>query len=262
MSQMQLALLLSIVCVAALAAAGKRPYIDEFQGRPRQAVAAALLTAILALTVFFPVMSFGKAEEIDPVTIWFPSLLTGHAILALFLLLWWRLRRNGSLAAFLHLSRDRWPDKIRYGFATGCIGWLVTVACSGMAAGLFALASEPASPASEISPLLVWMAERPLSQRLTIVAVAMTVEESFFRGFMQPRVGLLVSSVLFTLSHFSYGMPVMIVGVFAISLTIGIAFKRAGDLLPCMVAHGVFDAVQLLVILPWAVRAWSPAGMP
>jgi membrane protease YdiL (CAAX protease family) len=49
----------------------------------------------------------------------------------------------------------------------------------------------------------------------------------------------------------------MIVGVFTISLVIGRAFERTGDLLPCVVAHGIFDGVQLLVILPWAVQHWS-----
>jgi uncharacterized protein len=97
---------------------------------------------------------------------------------------------------------------------------------------------------------------------LTIIAVAMTVEEAFFRGFLQPRVGLLVSSVLFALSHFSYGLPFMIVGVFTISLIIGRTFARSHDLLPCIIAHGIFDGVQLLVILPWVARAWAPAALP
>jgi membrane protease YdiL (CAAX protease family) len=87
--------------------------------------------------------------------------------------------------------------------------------------------------------------------------VAMTVEEAFFRGFLQPRVGLVVSSILFAFSHFSYGLPFMIVVVFTISLIIGRAFERAGDLLPCVVAHGIFDGVQLLVILPWTVHHWG-----
>jgi membrane protease YdiL (CAAX protease family) len=207
------------------------------------------------------VTSFGKAEDIDPSTIWFPSLLTGHVILAGFLLLWWRLRRDGAFAAFLHLAGGGWGSKIREGVSTGCVGWLLTVVFTGLAAGLFALAHGQLSPSSEFSPLIAWMAELPLLKRLTIIVAAMTVEEAFFRGFMQPRVGLLVSSVLFTLSHFSYGMPFMIVGVFTISLIIGRAFERTGDLLPCVIAHGIFDAVQLLVILPWAVRAWAPAGV-
>ena len=84
----------------------------------------------------------------------------------------------------------------------------------------------------------------------------------FLYGGGAGRIGLVVSSILFAMSHFSYGLPSMIVGVFTISLIIGRTFARSGDLLPCIIAHGVFDAVQLLVILPLAVRLWpEPAGV-
>src|SRR5262249_59098604 len=78
----------------------------------------------------------------------------------------------------------------------------------------------------------------------------------FFRGFLQRRFGLIISSLLFAMSHFNYGLPFMIVGVFTISLVIGRTFERTGDLLPCIVAHGIFDAVQLIIVLPVAVRMW------
>jgi membrane protease YdiL (CAAX protease family) len=262
MSQLRLALLLSLVCVTLLACVGRRPYADEFHGRLRQMLAACLLTGILAVAVFFPVTSFGEAEAIDPSTLWFPSLLTGHSILAAFLFLWWRLRGDISLGAFLHVSAGAGWHKVRQGIITGCVGWVVTVMITGMAAGLFALTGGQLSTSTEMSPLIAWMADLPLPYRLTIIAVAMTVEEAFFRGFLQPRFGLPVSSVLFALSHFSYGLPFMIVGVFAISLIIGRTFERCNDLLPCIVAHGIFDGVQLLVILPWMARAWAPAAPP
>lgn len=259
MSQLQLSFLLAFACVALLACAGHRPYIEEFRGRLRQMGAALSLTGILALAVFLPVTSFGQADEIDPHTIWFPSLLAGHGILAAFLALWWRLRADISLAAFLHLSRGHWWEKIRAGATTGCKGWLVTVLMTGTAAALFALTGRP-SGAAEVPALIVWLAELPLLYRLAIIAAAMTVEEAFFRGFLQPRLGLMVSSLLFACSHFSYGLPFMIIGVFTISLIIGRTFERRGDLLPCVIAHGIFDAVQLLVVLPWAVHAWPGAG--
>jgi membrane protease YdiL (CAAX protease family) len=255
-SQLQLSVLLSLVCVALLALAGRRPYVDEFRGRVRRVTAALLLIAILALAVFYPVTSFGKAEDIDPATIWFPTLLMGHYVLTAFLLLWWRLRGDVGLGEFLRLSSERFVEKVRQGVAFGCGGWLITVAVTGAAAALFSLGG--GSPAvDEIPPVMGWLAALPIGYKLIIVGVAMTVEEAFFRGFLQPRVGLVVSSILFAFSHFSYGLPFMIVGVFTISLIIGRAFERTGDLLPCVVAHGIFDGVQLLVILPWAVHHWS-----
>lgn len=256
MSQLQVAFLLAFLCVAALACARYRPYAAEFQGWLRQVAAVFLLTGILALAVFLPVTSFGRAGEIDPDTIWFPSLLAGHLLLATFILLWWRLRADTPLASFLYLTRGNWWAKIRAGAAAGCGGWVATVTVTGIAAALFALTGRASAP-SAVSPLIVWLAELPLLDRLILIGAAMTVEEAFFRGFLQPRFGLVLSSSLFALSHFSYGLPFMIVGVFTISLIIGRTFKRGGDLLPCVIAHGIFDAVQLLIVLPWAVRAWS-----
>lgn len=256
MSRFQLAVLLSLLCVAALALAGRRPYVDELRGRWRRTVGAFSLIAILTVAVFFPVTSFGEAEEIDIALLWFPSLFLGHFLLATFLVVWWRLRGNIALAPFLHLSATDVWDKIRRGFNVGCVGWLMTIAVTSAAAAATAATGGLSGP-SQAPPIVVWLVELPFVYRLIIIAAAMTVEEAFFRGFLQPRFGLVVSSLLFALSHFSYGLPFMIVGVFTISLVIGRTFARSGDLLPCIVAHGVFDAVQLLIVLPWAVRIWG-----
>jgi membrane protease YdiL (CAAX protease family) len=256
MSQLQLAVLMAFACVTALAFAGYRPYVDECRGRVRQTLAAFLFIGILAIVVFYPVTSFGEAEEIDPQVIWFPTLLAGHFLLVIFLLLWWRLRGDVSISKFLHVSSaDLW-SKVRLGLTTGCGGWVLTLMMTGAASGVAASSGRVSEP-TEIPPLIVWLAELPVVYKLIIIAAAMTVEEAFFRGFLQPRIGLVASSLLFTLSHFSYGLPFMIIGVFTISLVIGRAWARTGDLLPCIIAHGVFDGVQLLVILPWAVRTWG-----
>jgi membrane protease YdiL (CAAX protease family) len=82
----------------------------------------------------------------------------------------------------------------------------------------------------------------------------MTVEEGFFRAFLQTRIGWIPSSILFALGHAGYGLPMMLFSVFVISLVIGWSLRRTGRLLPCIVAHGVFDAIQLLIIMPAAVK--------
>jgi membrane protease YdiL (CAAX protease family) len=253
---LQLAFLLSLLCVAALALTGVRPYVAEFHGRVRRTLAALSLIAVLAVAIFFPVTSFGEADEIDIGMLWFPSLFLGHVLLGSFLVVWWWLRGDIGWGRFLSLSFARAADKLRYGVVVGCIGWGLTLAVTGMAAAATAATGRVAPPSAP-PEIVVWLVELPITYRLIIVGVAMTVEEAFFRGFLQPRVGLWGSSVMFALSHFSYGLPFMIVGVFTISLVIGRTFARTGDLLPCVVAHGVFDGVQLLVVLPWAVRLWG-----
>jgi len=253
---LQLAFLMAVVAVALLALRGYRPYFDEFRGRVRQTLAAFMFIGILAVAVFYPVTSFGKAEDIDPATIWFPALLVGHCVLLAFLLIWWRMRADVSLAQFLRLSMQHIDENLRRGIVTGVLGWMLTLGVTAAAAAAATSTGHVSQP-SEVPPLIAWLAALPVGYKLIIVAVAMTVEEAFFRAFLQARIGLVASSILFALSHFSYGLPFMIVGVFTISLVIGRAFQRSGDLLPCIVAHGVFDGVQLLVILPLAVRMWG-----
>jgi membrane protease YdiL (CAAX protease family) len=94
------------------------------------------------------------------------------------------------------------------------------------------------------------MARRPILLRLALIGVAMSVEEAFFRAFLQPRFGLAIATVWFALSHLNYGSPLMGGGVLVIGWVLGRAFGRTSDLAVCAIAHGTFDAIQLLVILP------------
>jgi membrane protease YdiL (CAAX protease family) len=98
-----------------------------------------------------------------------------------------------------------------------------------------------------------------MSRKILIVLSAMTIEEAFFRGWLQKRVGLVASTILFAVGHAGYGQPFMLVGVLVISLVIGYTFYRTKNLVPCIVAHGVFDAIQLFVIVPVALK-FIPVG--
>jgi membrane protease YdiL (CAAX protease family) len=105
-----------------------------------------------------------------------------------------------------------------------------------------------------VPPIMVWLTGLPLAYKLAIVVAAMTVEEAFFRGWLQKRVGLIASTVLFALAHSGLGQPLLLIGVSFISIIIGFTFYRTKNLLPGIIAHGVFDAVQLFVIIPVLFR--------
>jgi membrane protease YdiL (CAAX protease family) len=99
------------------------------------------------------------------------------------------------------------------------------------------------------------MASLPLWKKILIVCSAMTVEEMFFRGWLQKRIGLVASTLLFALAHSGLGQPFLLIGVAIISLIIGFTFYRTKNLIPGVIAHGVFDAVQLFVVIPIAFKA-------
>ena len=114
------------------------------------------------------------------------------------------------------------------------------------------LVAEAAAPT--VSPMIVWIVSRPLWVRIGIVVSAMVVEELFFRSFLQTRVGPVASTLMFTAAHGVYGQPLMLIGILAISTVLSITFSRYRNVLPCMVAHGVFDAIQMFIVIPLLLK--------
>lgn len=190
----------------------------------------------------------------------FYSLFTLHAILIVFLAGWWLLTRRPALTDYLSIRTDRPGEAVMTGFAVGIGGWLATITLAlAIALVLSALGLIPKDP--EPSPMIAWMANLPIWKKTLIVLSAMTVEEAFFRGWLQKRVGLVASSLLFALAHSGLGQPLLLIGVGIISLVIGFTFYRTKNLIPGIIAHGVFDFVQLFVIIPVVFRL-TGLGVP
>ncbi|MEO8601375.1 MAG: type II CAAX endopeptidase family protein [bacterium] len=259
---------LALLFLAACGVTGRLVCLrDEFPNWPRRLIALGAFWAILVATVFYATVSPGDATDIDTETLWFPTLFAGHVLLCVFLVIWWRLAWPQPFLRFIHLETAA-PSDIPLGLRVGMVGWLMALVTSGVVAVVLASlgwdggadTGGVVKESFQVPPLLLWLAGLPLSRKLLVVFVAMTVEEGFYRGFLQPRIGWIPSSILFALSHAGYGLPTLMASVFAISLAIGWAFKRTGSLLPCIVAHGLFDAVQLLVIMPLAIDRLQSGG--
>jgi membrane protease YdiL (CAAX protease family) len=184
----------------------------------------------------------------------FYSLFALHAVLIVFLVGWWLLSGMPNVKAFLNIRHERPGEVLAIGTAVGVGGWMLTLLMAMVVALLLkatGLLDEPPDPPAMIG----WMAALPVWKKAMIVLSAMTVEEFFFRSFLQKRVGLIASTILFALAHFTYGNPLLLIGVTIISLIIGITFHRTKNVIPGILAHGVFDAIQLFVIVPIAVKA-------
>jgi membrane protease YdiL (CAAX protease family) len=246
--------LLALACLAVLALSGRLVCLrEEFATPARSAAAALLFWGILAAAVFHPVVSPGALAEVNPDDLPFAALFAGHALLTAFLATWWLLAWPQPLRRFLHLETASASD-LRFGMRVGLAGWLLALVVGIAAASvLSATGLGPDEASLAVPPLLRWLAGLSLARKLLVVAIAMIVEEAFFRAFLQPRVGWLPATLLFTLAHAGYGLSSVLVSVFVLSLAIGWAFQRRRSLLPCIVAHGVFDAIQLLVVIPLAV---------
>jgi membrane protease YdiL (CAAX protease family) len=146
------------------------------------------------------------------------------------------------------------PREIGIGFLLGVGAWgAVLVAAILVGLILVALGGEQAIP-KQPPALIPFLAALPLGLRLAISLSAGVVEELFFRGFLQPRIGLALSTLLFVFAHFAYGQPLMLVGIATLSVIYGLLVKWRQTIWPAIAAHALFDGVQLLVIIPMALR--------
>ncbi len=163
-------------------------------------------------------------------------------------------------AQFGYIPTTTVPREIGLGLLLGIGAWMAVLLALMMVAGaLWAVGGENAVPKSP--PALVpFIAGLPVWVRFLVSLSAGVVEESFFRGFLQPRVGILLSTACFVLAHLSYGQPFMLVGIALLSLIYGFLVKWRQNLWPAMAAHALFDGVQLLVIVPAALKMLQGTG--
>lgn len=71
-------------------------------------------------------------------------------------------------------------------------------------------------------------------------------EELLFRGAVQPRLGLLLTSALFALGHLQYGLTLATLEVFVIGLVLGLVRNRANTTV-CILIHASYNAAGVLL---------------
>ena len=146
------------------------------------------------------------------------------------------------------------PREIGLGVILGIGAWVAVILALMVIAGVaWALGGENAIPKSPPT-LIPLIAGLPAWVRFLVSLSAGVVEESFFRGFLQPRIGILASTGFFVLAHLSYGQPFMLIGIALLSLIYAFLVKWRQNVWPAMAAHALFDGVQLLVVVPAALR--------
>lgn len=146
------------------------------------------------------------------------------------------------------------PREIGLGVLLGIGAWVAVLLALMLVAGaLLALGGEGAVPKAPPA-LIPLIAGLPFGVRLLVSLSAGVVEESFFRGFLQPRIGIVFSTGFFVLAHLSYGQPFLLIGISILSLIYAFLVKWRQNLWSAMAAHALFDGVQLLIVVPAVLR--------
>jgi membrane protease YdiL (CAAX protease family) len=166
-----------------------------------------------------------------------------------------RLPLGRQLAIQLGLATPSPGREVGLGLLLGVGAWMAVIVAVALVAlfvvyGLGAKGALPKQPPA----LIPWLAGLPFGLRLLLALSAGVVEEGFFRGLLQPRVGITLSTGMFILAHTSYGQPFLLVGVGILSVIYALLVRWRQNIWPAMAAHALFDGVQLLVIIPAALK--------
>ena len=242
-----------LAAILGVAAAKGRFARDRFPTGGAKAAAFSILFLVLVATILLP--STGGSASLDTSRLSFWGIFVVQGILATFLACWWLLSGRPPLADFLALRSPRPLAEAGAGICLGLIGWVLTLAV-GLVFGLLTLWLDLPRPTA-VPPLVQWMAALSPFRKLLIVLCAMTLEEFYFRAFLQRRFGPVPASILFLLAHSGYGQPFFFVGLIAITAVLAVAFQKTGSAWAPVFAHGTFDAVQLFIFLPLATRLLS-----
>lgn len=246
---------------------GLRP--PGFAAPWRRIAASTIVGLVLYVGVFSPLGRLGQAPETNFSAIHPIQLFGLHALLVASMVSWYLLGFAGSGGDW----RRRWVSQ--FGFRTNRPGWEAGLGVlAGLAAwalvltvliaiaGLVYLAGAEKSLPQTPPAAIPWIAGQPFLLKVFLALSAGVVEESFFRGFLQPRVGIALSTLFFAMAHLSYDQPFMLVGVTLLSLLFAFVVRWRQSLWAAMAAHAVFDAVQLLVVIPFALKFMPGVGVP
>ncbi|HSS75853.1 MAG TPA: CPBP family intramembrane glutamic endopeptidase [Thermoanaerobaculia bacterium] len=146
------------------------------------------------------------------------------------------------------------PREIGIGLTLGLAAWLaVLTALVAIAGALIAMGAKDMVP-QQPPALVPLIAALPFGVRLAVSLSAGVVEETFFRGFLQPRLGIGLSTAFFALAHLSYQQPFMLVGITLLSLIYAFLVRWRQSIWAAIAAHALFDGVQLLVVVPVVLK--------
>ena len=116
-------------------------------------------------------------------------------------------------------------------------------------AGLIAQQFEPGLSESldEVVNQMTAQVQNPIGA-IVLGASAGIGEEAIFRGALQPRFGIIIPSLFFTLLHGpQYGFNLALLGLFGVSIILGLVRKHVNTT-ASMITHALFNAVQVLAL--------------
>jgi membrane protease YdiL (CAAX protease family) len=96
----------------------------------------------------------------------------------------------------------------------------------------------------------------PLYILIFSFTISPVAEEIFFRGFLLEKLpmGIILSTLLFTFAHYSYGSLVEFLAAFTAGLIFAIICRRSKSLIPSIFAHAAFNFINVALVYSHVVK--------
>jgi len=155
----------------------------------------------------------------------------------------WKIVRNGPAATERLGIVPPDPRTVGFGVVAVPLGLILAGAINAIATTL-----QPglAENLDAIVDQMTGQLQNPVGALLIGVSAG-AGEEAIFRGALQPRYGIVLTSLLFALVHApQYGLNLSILGLVALSLVLGLLRKHVNTT-AAMIAHALYNAVVVML---------------
>ncbi len=147
-------------------------------------------------------------------------------------------RKIRNLPKELGLSRDKLTGAaISYGII---LAGIIVMLELGLAA--YSQLTNTPIPSTNTQIILGGM---PITFLLFSAFIAPINEEIFFRAFLVPRIGIILSAIIFMLFHLGYGSVTELGGVVLYGLAAGYLYKRKGSLYSTILGHMLVNVLAV-----------------
>lgn len=96
-----------------------------------------------------------------------------------------------------------------------------------------------------VSDVIGGILELPLIVIVYFFIIRIFLEEFFFRAFLVPRLGIIISSVIFGLAHLGYGSIAEAIGAGVLGLVLAYFYSKHGKILPNFLAHMIYNVFTI-----------------
>ncbi len=227
---------------------------DAFPTPARRGIAIGILFLLLLAFVVVPFASGIAGGAPEAKTISPASAFATPVLVLLFLTVYYFLSGRPPVLDFLKLRTGHPWRLLAIGFPIAAFAWAASITGTLSVEIVLGFFVKQKASTQQVSPLVHAIVGMPVGMKIAVVVTAMIFEEAFFRSFLQPRLGAVGATLFFTLAHGVYGEPLMLVGILVLSSVLALVFELYQNALPGIVAHGAFDAFQLFVLIPFALK--------